>query len=72
VLYSYADLSPRMRAALRLNPMTHVLVSYQEMLFEGTFHHWRGLGAAALVAIAVFALGAWLFDRLRDTLAEEV
>jgi ABC-type polysaccharide/polyol phosphate export permease len=72
VLYSYADLSPRMQAALRLNPMTHVLVSYQEMLFEGTFHHWRGLLAAAAVALAVFALGAWLFDRLRDTLAEEV
>jgi lipopolysaccharide transport system permease protein len=72
VLYSYADLSPRMRAALRLNPMTHVLVSYQEVLFEGTFHHGRGLAAAAVVALAMFALGAWLFDRLRDTLAEEV
>lgn len=72
VLYSYADLSPRMQAALRFNPMTHVLVSYQEMLFEGTFHHWRGLAVSALVALGVFAAGAWLFDRLRDTLAEEV
>ena len=61
-----------MRRVLRFNPMTHVVVSYQQTLFEGSFDHWRGLGAAAVVAIVVFALGAWLFDRLRDTLAEEV
>jgi homopolymeric O-antigen transport system permease protein len=72
VLYHYGSLSAGMRRVLRFNPMTHVVVSYQQTLFEGRFDHWRGLGAAAVVAIVVFALGAWLFDRLRDTLAEEV
>lgn len=72
VLYSYGDLGPRMRGLLRFNPMTHIVVSYQQTLFEGRFDHWRGLGAAAVVAVLTFALGAWLFDRLRDTLAEEV
>jgi len=72
VLYSYADLGPRMKGLLRFNPMTHILVSYQQTLFEGRFDHWRGLGAAAAVAVVAYALGAWLFDRLRDTLAEEV
>ena len=42
------------------------------MLFRGEFHHWRGLAATAVVAVLVFALGSFLFDRLRDTLAEEV
>jgi hypothetical protein len=42
------------------------------MLFEGHFDHWKGLGATAVVAALAFALGAFLFDRLRDTLAEEV
>jgi len=72
VLYLYADTSGRLHDWLRLNPMTHVLVSYQEMLFHGSFHHARGLLAAAIVAVFVFALGGFLFDRLRDTLAEEV
>jgi lipopolysaccharide transport system permease protein len=72
VLYSYAATPPRLRAVLRLNPMTHLVVSYQEMLFRGDFEHWRGLAAAAVAALAVFAVGAFLFDRLRDTLAEEV
>jgi ABC-type polysaccharide/polyol phosphate export permease len=72
ILYYYGDLSGHMRAILRLNPMTHILVSYQQTLFEGSFHHGRGLLAAAGAAVLVFALGSWLFDRLRDTLAEEV
>ena len=72
ILYYYGDLTGRMRQVLRFNPMTHVLVSYQQALFEGTFHHGRGLLATAAVAVLMFALGAWLFDRLRDTLAEEV
>ena len=71
VLYAMPE-TGRMHAVLRLNPLAHVLVSYQEMLFFGEFRHRRGLLLAALAALAMFALGAWLFDRLRDTLAEEV
>ena len=72
VLYSYAGRQGRLKDLLRLNPMTHLIVSYQEMLFRGEFHHWRSLAATAVVAVLVFALGSFLFDRLRDTLAEEV
>jgi lipopolysaccharide transport system permease protein len=72
VLYYYGTLQGKARAVLRLNPMSHLLVSYQQMLFEGRFDHWGGLAATAGVAVLAFALGAWLFDRLRDTLAEEV
>jgi ABC-type polysaccharide/polyol phosphate export permease len=72
VLYLYGDAPEFLRRLLRLNPMTHVIVSYQEMLFHGSFHHARGLLAAAILAVFVFALGGFLFDRLRDTLAEEV
>ena len=72
VLYYYGVVTGRARTLLRLNPMSHLLVSYQQMLFEGHFDHWRGLFATAVVAALAFALGAFLFDRLRDTLAEEV
>ena len=72
VLYLYADAPSRLRSLLRLNPMTHVVVSYQEMLFQGSFHHARGLLITGILALFVFALGGFLFDRLRDTLAEEV
>ncbi len=74
VIYSYAAIAEgtRLRQALRLNPMTHVIVTYQQMLFHGNVDHWRGLFLALLVGLAAFAAGAFLFDRLRDTLPEEV
>jgi lipopolysaccharide transport system permease protein len=72
VLYHYGDVKGPLREVLRLNPMTAVLVSYQQILFHGHFGHWRGLGLAFLVGVLVFAAGAFLFDRLRDTFPEEV
>jgi ABC-type polysaccharide/polyol phosphate export permease len=74
VIYSYAAIAEgtRLRQALRLNPMTHVIVTYQQMLFHGNVDHWRGLFLALLVGLVALAAGAFLFDRLRDTLPEEV
>jgi ABC-type polysaccharide/polyol phosphate export permease len=72
IIYFYGTVNPRLLHLLRLNPVTHVIISYQQLLFMGTFDHWRGLAVAAVMAVAFFALGAFLFDRLRDTLAEEV
>jgi ABC-type polysaccharide/polyol phosphate export permease len=72
IIYYYGASTGKARTLLRVNPMSHLLVSYQQMLFEGHFDHWRGLGATAVVAVFSFVVGAFLFDRLRDTLAEEV
>jgi lipopolysaccharide transport system permease protein len=74
VIYNYADIreGTALRAVLRLNPMTHVMVTYQQILFHGRVDHWRGLFLALLVGLVAFAIGAFLFDRLRDTLPEEV
>lgn len=72
VLYPYAETAGALRALLRLNPMTHVLVSYQQLLFHGAPRLSRGLLLSLLVALVLFAAGAFVFDRLRDTLPEEV
>ena len=74
VIYSYAAIpeGSLLRRALRLNPMTHVMVTYQQVLFHGNVDHWQGLFLALLVGAAAFAVGAFLFDRLRDSLPEEV
>jgi homopolymeric O-antigen transport system permease protein len=72
ILYLYGDAHGGMRWMLRLNPMAHVIVSYQQILFDGNFDHWSGLAVAGLAAVLTYAIGAFFFDRLRDTLAEEV
>jgi ABC-type polysaccharide/polyol phosphate export permease len=72
VLYSYAGMEGPMRTALRLNPMTHVLNAYHDLLFGNILRIRSGLAGSAIAALILLALGAFLFDRLRDTLAEEV
>jgi lipopolysaccharide transport system permease protein len=74
VIYSYAAIDERspLRQALRLNPMTHIVVMYQQVLFYGEIDHWRGLFLALLVGCVALAAGLFLFERLRDTLPEEV
>ena len=48
-----------LRQLERLNPMGHIVISYQQMLFHGQFDHWRGLAGAfvaGIVALAVVAV----------------
>jgi lipopolysaccharide transport system permease protein len=58
---------------LDLNPFTHLAVSYQEILFyPGPFGHWRWLLTLLAMSCVLFLFGYFLFDRLRDSFAEEV
>ena len=73
IIYPMSMVSESMQRYLNLNPFTHLAVSYQEVLFmQGTFTQWPRLLALGGGSLVVFALGYFIFDRLRDTLAEEV
>ena len=73
IIYAASQVPPQVRNILNLNPMTHLVVSYQEILFTtGTFSLWPQLLVVGVASVAVFILGFFVFDRLRDTLAEEV
>jgi lipopolysaccharide transport system permease protein len=64
---------PLGKTLIDLNPFTHIAVSYQEILYyDGPFGHWRWLVALGVASVALFLGGYFLFDRLRDTFAEEV
>ena len=61
------------KTVLNANPFSHFAVAYQEILFyDGPFGHWRWLLAVAAGSVLLFLLGYFLFDRLRDSFAEEV
>ena len=58
---------------LKLNPFTHLAITYQEILFfNGPVGHLKWLLVLGAISIGFFLFAYWLFDRLRDTFAEEV
>lgn len=73
IIYPMSEAPGYGRRLLNLNPFTHLAISYQEVLFyDGPFGHWKWLVALGVVAALVFLGGYFLFDRLRDSFAEEV
>jgi len=72
-IYPMSQAPERYRWLLNLNPMTHLAISYQEVLFYiGPHGHWKWLMALLLGSVGVFVAGYFVFDRLRDSFAEEV
>lgn len=72
VIYSLDIVSESIQPVLQLNPMTHVLEAYHAAIFNGELIHWKRFGVTAIVAAVTFVVGYWVFDRLRDSFAEEV
>ncbi len=54
------------------NPVAGLVQSYQNIFFFGREPHWIHLGMVSACALATVWGGYWVFDRLRDSLAEEV
>ncbi len=55
-----------------LNPVAGLIQGYQNVLFFGREPHWIHLGVVAACAAVALWGGYRVFDRLRDSLAEEV
>jgi lipopolysaccharide transport system permease protein len=73
IIYPISQVPPRVRQFLNLNPFTHLAVAYQEVLFRpGPFTQFNRLLAVGVMSILMFVFGYFIFDRLRDTFAEEV
>ncbi len=73
ILYPLSFVPARYRPLIELNPFTHLAVAYQDTLFRpGPFTAWPRLLAIGGVSAVIFLFGYFVFDRLRDTLAEEV
>ena len=73
IIYPIVEAPQGIRWWLNLNPMTHIMISYQDVLFvPGPYGHWQWLLALGAGSVAVFMVGYFVFDRLRDSFAEEV
>src|SRR3954471_24366116 len=73
IIYPYLTAPDVAKRFLNWNPMAHIVISYQEILFfQGPFGHWKWLAALGAGSIVLFLACYWIFDRLRDSFAEEV
>jgi ABC-type polysaccharide/polyol phosphate export permease len=73
IIYYYKIMEPWQMQILNMNPMTHLIITYQEILyFDGPVGHGPLLLAVGAASIAFFLFAYFVFDRLRDTFAEEV
>ncbi len=73
VLYLIERIESRpLRAMLRVNPMTPFVVSYQDVLFFGRLPNVSDTLLMLAYAAGSLYLGFFVFDRLRDTLAEAI
>ena len=61
-----------LRALLRMNPMTPFVVAYQDVFFFGRLPNLSDTILILAYATASLAVGFFVFDRLRDTLAEAI
>ncbi len=61
-----------LRALLRANPMTPFVIGYQHILFFGSLPSLSDTLLMLAYAFVSIATGFFVFDRLRDTLAEAI
>jgi ABC-type polysaccharide/polyol phosphate export permease len=73
IIYPFDRAPGSARWILNLNPFTHLAVAYQDVLFRPEpFTAWKRLLAVGAMSCLLLLIGYAVFDRLRDTLAEEV
>ena len=73
IIYPYFLMKGWQAQVLKLNPFTHLAITYQEILFfDGEVGHLKWLLVLGAISIVFFLFGYFVFDRLRDTFAEEV
>ncbi|MCB1055264.1 MAG: ABC transporter permease [Acidobacteria bacterium] len=59
-----------LRWVVRLNPFTPYVLGYQAVLFDGVAPDLVVWGEMIVFSLAFWALGTWLFERLREVLVE--
>ncbi|HEY4642741.1 MAG TPA: ABC transporter permease [Thermoanaerobaculia bacterium] len=73
IIYLIDKIDSRLlRAVLRLNPMTPFVIGYQRILFFGDLPSLSDTLLMLAYAFVSIAMGFFVFDRLRDALAEAI
>jgi ABC-type polysaccharide/polyol phosphate export permease len=73
IIYSVDRVDSRaLRTVLRLNPMTPFVIAYQDIFFFGRLPSTSDTILILAYSFVSLLAGFFIFDRLRDTLAEAI
>jgi homopolymeric O-antigen transport system permease protein len=60
------------KKVLYINPLSYLMDAYHRSIFYGTMPDWKHILIVFAASLVIFVVGYFVFDRLRDTFAEEV
>ena len=72
VMYGIDQIPEELVPFFNLNPMTHVIVAYRDILYYGKVPEMQTLLNALIFGIATLIIGELLFGRLQRHFAEEL
>lgn len=72
VMYDASMVPEQLLPIFNLNPMTHVIESYREILYYKQVPQIQTLGSAAVLGVVICVLGYWIFLKLQKGFAEEL
>ena len=72
VMYSLEQVPEEIRWVFQVNPMTHVITAYRDILYYGKMPRLETLLSAALTGTGMLFAGWYVFQRLQRRFAEEL
>ena len=72
ILYPLSQVPEKYRWLIKLNPLTLMMGSFQNLFFRRQGPNWTELGLLVLVGLAVAGVGMAVFDRYKESFAEMV
>lgn len=70
IFYPYSMVPDVAHPYYDLNPFVSIIRLYRAVLYEGVWPSWTLLGAASAIALAMFILGYWIFQQLKEVSVE--
>jgi len=72
IIYPVSIIPERLRPLAMINPMAILSQAYQNIFYNNTFPSLVGLGYVGALSILFLYLGSAVFERLRESFAEEL
>ncbi|MBT8490485.1 MAG: ABC transporter permease, partial [Deltaproteobacteria bacterium] len=72
IVYPFAIVPENIRNLLNLNPMTKIIVAYQQIILNGDWPQWEQFIFHVVIALGTLILGYMVFKSLSDDIVDEL